>query len=103
MVLKEYLDRRNDSEPWVIRSQYRKRMSKESIERHVRELGERSGLQRRVTPHMLRHSLATHLLEAGTPIDMVQWLLGHESVKTTQVYAKTNPKNIEFYYGRIFP
>jgi len=62
-----------------------------------------AGLARRVTPHMLRHSFATHLLDAGMPIELVQYLLGHESVRTTQVYAKTNPENVAHYYKRVFP
>jgi integrase/recombinase XerD len=52
---------------------------------------------------MLRHSFATHLLDAGMPIELVQYLLGHESVRTTQVYAKTNPANVAHYYKRVFP
>lgn len=103
MVLKQYLNNRSDDEPWVFRSNYRRRMSKESITWHIRLLGEEAGLRKRLTPHMLRHSFATHLLDGGTPIELVQHLLGHESVKTTQVYAQTNPRNIDHFYSRVFP
>lgn len=92
-----------DDDPWLFRSNYRKRISKESIEWHIKKLGHMAGLARRVTPHMLRHSFATHLLDAGMPIELVQYLLGHESVRTTQVYAKTNPANVAHYYKRVFP
>ncbi len=103
MILKQYLSSRTDNEPWVFRSNYKRRMSTHSVGRYLRLLGERAGIRRKLTPHMLRHTFATHLLDSGTPIDLVQYLLGHESVKTTQVYAQTNPKNVEHFYGRVFP
>lgn len=103
LVLQDYLKKRSDDDPWLFRSNYRKRISKESIEWHIKKLGHMAGLARRVTPHMLRHSFATHLLDAGMPIELVQYLLGHESVRTTQVYAKTNPANVAHYCKRVFP
>ncbi len=103
LILKQYLRNRTDNEPWVFRSNFKRRMSKESITRYLRLLGEKAGLRRRLTPHMLRHTFATHLLDGGAPIEIVQHLLGHESVKTTQVYAQTNPQNVNHFYVRVFP
>lgn len=53
----------------------------------LRDLAERAGVSRRITPHMLRHTAATQLLEAGVDIRFVQRLLGHASIATTQIYT----------------
>lgn len=103
MILKQYLASRKDDEPWAFRSNFKQRMSTHSVARYLKLLGEKAGLRRKLTPHILRHTFATHLLDGGTPIELVQYLLGHESVKTTQVYAQTNPKNVDHFYSRVFP
>lgn len=71
------------------------------LQRRINDIGIRAGIKTKLTPHRFRHSLATHLLAAGTPIDVVQSILGHESVATTQVYAKTQRASIEMYYRRF--
>lgn len=63
-----------------------------AVQEFVRKAARATGLDKRVTPHVFRHSFATHLLESGTDIRTVQELLGHESVETTQIYLHVMQK-----------
>ncbi len=66
-----------------------------TIQQIVKNAARKAGIKKKVTPHVLRHSFATHLLEAGADIRYIQQLLGHKSLRTTQIYAHVANKDIK--------
>ena len=70
----------------------RHHVHEDSVQRSIRAAAKKVGISKRVTPHVLRHSFATHLLERGQDIRTVQELLGHKNVSTTQIYTRVMNK-----------
>lgn len=79
------------------------RLSRQSLWTTVRRVAARAGLTGRVTPHTLRHSFATHLLDGGADVREVQELLGHASVTTTQIYTLVSRGAMHEVYRRAHP
>jgi len=79
------------------------RLTTRSVERMVRMYGEKAGITQIVTPHALRHSFATHLLEMGADLRSVQELLGHASLSTTQRYTHLTLDHLSEVYDKAHP
>jgi integrase/recombinase XerD len=80
-----------------------RRLDRMAAWRLMRSAALRAGLVGRVTPHTLRHSFATHLLEGGADLRVVQELLGHASITTTQLYTHVTGERIRQVYARAHP
>ncbi len=80
-----------------------RRLARQQAWSVVKRAAARAGLGDRVTPHTLRHSFATHLLEGGADLRVVQELLGHASISTTQLYIHVTGERIREVYARAHP
>src|SRR5206468_9009740 len=94
--------RRGDAEA-VFLNKRGGRLSRQGAWAIVRRHGEAAGLAGRLSPHVLRHSCATHMLDHGADIRAVQELLGHASISTTQVYTRVTAERLRQVYDAAHP
>ena len=78
-------------------------LSRQSIWNMVKRCALKAGITKRITPHTLRHTFATHLLEGGAELRIVQEFLGHSDISTTQIYTHIDRKFLRESYVRAFP
>ena len=90
-------------EPALFLNRYGTRLTARSVARMLEKYIARTGLATRTSPHTLRHSFATHLLDAGADLRSVQELLGHKNLETTQIYTHVTVERMRKVYDRAHP
>jgi len=100
-AIKAYLDKRGDIDDALFiqmgkasKTAKQLRLTPRSVERMIKQYATKAGITRKVTPHVIRHSFATDLLESGADLRSVQALLGHANIATTQVYTHITDKHL---------
>ncbi|PFY21690.1 integrase [Bacillus toyonensis] len=102
--LKRYLDERDDEEPCLFITERRpkRRMSIDNLRFIIKRISNRARIKKSIHPHQLRHSYATHMINNGAPLKVIQSLLGHEKSETTRIYAQLSGKLRHDFYIKYF-
>lgn len=97
-LIHEYLDKRGVENEYLFVNQRNEMLTSRYIQLMIKEYAEKANITKKVTPHVLRHSFATHLLKNGVDIRAIQQLLGHSNLSTTQIYTSVDMHTLKNVY-----
>ena len=103
VLLNKYLNTRKDNCPYLFVSKFKNnkhQLKYETIENIIRQIGKNAEIRENIYPHKIRHTMATDAIRKGMTIEQVSKILGHESLETTQIYAKVNDFDVKSNYSK---
>ncbi len=89
--------------PYIFLAQGGRAISRQSVWKAIKKMVKKCRIKKKVSPHTLRHSFATHLLERGADLRSVQEMLGHSSITTTQIYTHVNQRRLKKIHSQFHP
>lgn len=98
-----YLSLNTKNSPYLFLNYHGGQLTERGVRYLLEEIIKRTSIQKNISPHMIRHSFATHLLNQGCDLMTVQKLLGHESIKATQIYTHVTTDRLRDVYRNSFP
>lgn len=99
----DYLKEKMDDSPYLIVNRYGNKISDRGIRKILDSIILEASLSYKISPHTLRHTFATHMLDSGADIEIVRELLGHESLSTTQIYTHVTSESLKMVYSETHP
>jgi len=102
-MIRRYLKIRKDSSPVMFVGKGQHRLSARYIQKMLKKYLKKTGINKKITPHSLRHTFATHLLDSGCDIRSVQEMLGHKNLATTQIYTHITAERMKKIYNKVHP
>ena len=87
-LIQKYLEKRTQKSNYLVVNKSGNPLTPRYVQLMIKKYGNESGIEKKITPHILRHSYATHLFEQGVNIKIIQQLLGHSNLSTTQIYSQ---------------